>query len=149
MAVVISVFLVVCKIRGRYSDGTSEHEELFECSIQIVYKATVVRRWRISFSSHFTRALASQSKSDFEQASTRVFCKFLERTSSTFVLFEISHYLLPISPTPDPARYTMALAHVHLYHKLGMYNQVQSGLYFRAYLGGCNKVHFILLLNAA
>jgi hypothetical protein len=33
--------------------------------------------------------------------------------------------------------------------RLGVYNQVQSGVYFRAYLGVCNEVHLTVFLNAA
>jgi hypothetical protein len=33
--------------------------------------------------------------------------------------------------------------------RLGVYNRVQSGVYFRAYLGACNEVHLAVLLNAA
>jgi hypothetical protein len=33
--------------------------------------------------------------------------------------------------------------------RLGVSNRVQSGVYFRAYLGACNEVHLAALLNAA
>jgi hypothetical protein len=33
--------------------------------------------------------------------------------------------------------------------RLRVYNRVQSGVYFRAYLGVCNEVHLAVLLNAA
>ena len=33
--------------------------------------------------------------------------------------------------------------------RLGVYNRVQSRVYFRAYLGACNEVHLADLLNAA
>jgi len=37
----------------------------------------------------------------------------------------------------------------HKSSRLGVYNRVQSGVYFRAYFGVCKKVHLAVVLTAA
>ena len=103
---------VVCKIMGRDSDGTSEHEGWFEGGRRIVYKESVDSVGGFPFLFSLLILLYSKASYDFETVSILVL---------SCLVFDIT-LLSPISPTPDPARYrgcatacihNRSIAHLH------------------------------------
>jgi hypothetical protein len=101
--VTIRIVLVVCKIMGWDSDGTSEHEEWFKDGRQIVYKESVVDIGGFPFLLSLLVLLYSTASYDFEIASTFVLSWFSRHEHwASLSCFLISHYCdqYHLHPTP-------------------------------------------------
>jgi len=77
--------LVVSKNMGRYSNGTSEYEELFEGGIQTVYKERLFGIGGFPFLVSLLILLSSKASYDFETTPNPVLICFLENKLQTLL----------------------------------------------------------------
>jgi len=87
------------------SEGTSEQGEWFEDGRLIVYKESVDGIAGFCFLLSLLVLLNSEASYDFGIASTGVLSWFPRYELRAFCVVFRYHIMLPLSPTPDPARY--------------------------------------------
>jgi len=88
------------------SENTSEHEEWFEGGRRIVYKESVVGVGGFLFCSISSFSCIAKQVTTLKQVRLLPCLDSSKQTLSTFCFVFHITFELPISPTPDPARYT-------------------------------------------